>query len=42
MSEHSDPEGTLADTFPHYRRDEEGFRVKGIAGWSIGNDHQPL
>jgi hypothetical protein len=29
VSEHSDPMGKLADSFPSYRRDTAGFRVTG-------------
>ena len=36
-TEHSDPSGRLQRAAPDYRRDEKGFRVKGLAGWSIGN-----
>lgn len=34
VSRHSDPDDQLPFD---YRRDEKGFRVKGIADWSIGS-----
>ncbi len=36
-SEHSDPYDILKKIGPDYRRDTEGFVVKGIADWSIGS-----
>lgn len=37
MSEHADPRQELIRVAPDYRRDEQGFKVKGISGWSIGS-----